>query len=244
MIDAAVAVPAVAAATGRFAAMLAGADPGLQVPTCPGWTVRDLVTHLGNVHMWAEQIVRANDPNTAEERPGEDLAGWYTERARRLCRTLAEVDPARETWNFVGVNTVARFWPRRQLHETTMHTVDLEIALGTIPVIDPRIAADGIAETFEVFAPRMSQRGAGADLRAPVRLEATDAGESWTLLPVEGAAPVLIEDAGATDAVVGTIRGPAGDLLTTLWKRTPPDRLDLTGDRAVLEALLSSRLTA
>ena len=28
------------------------------VPTCPGWTVRDLVAHQGMVHRWAAALVR------------------------------------------------------------------------------------------------------------------------------------------------------------------------------------------
>ena len=31
----------------------AGAGPDDPVPSCPEWTVRDLVRHLGGVHRWA-----------------------------------------------------------------------------------------------------------------------------------------------------------------------------------------------
>lgn len=27
------------------------------VPTCPGWTVRDLVVHQGGVHRWATDVL-------------------------------------------------------------------------------------------------------------------------------------------------------------------------------------------
>jgi uncharacterized protein (TIGR03083 family) len=232
-----------AAATDRFASTVATADPASAVPACPGWTVLDLVAHLGNVHAWAEQIVRANDPNLDEDQPAGDLATWYAARAGRLRATLAAVDPARPTWNFVGQGEVAAFWIRRQLHETTMHTVDLDLACGAEPQIDPAVAEDGVLEAFEVFGPRMVQRGAGADLEAPVVVTATDTGASWTLVPVSGAAPRIAAADEQLDPV-GSVEGTAQDLLTALWKRTSPASLTLTGDRQVLGRFLSSRLTA
>ena len=41
-----------------MAAAVAGADPDGTVPTCPEWTVRDLVRHMGGVHRWATGFVR------------------------------------------------------------------------------------------------------------------------------------------------------------------------------------------
>jgi len=232
-----------AAATDRFARTVAGTDPTYDVPSCPGWTVRDLVAHLGNVHAWAEQIVRLNDPGLGEVDPEGDLAAWYAERAQRLRATLAAVDPDRPTWNFVGRGEVASFWVRRQLHETTMHTVDLDLARGAVPHIEPAIADDGVLETFEVFGPRMVQRGAGAELDAPVEIVATDTGARWTLVPVAGAAPRL---AAPDEQVVcvGSLEGRAQDLLTALWKRTSVDALTMQGDADVLVRLVRSRLTA
>ena len=232
-----------AAATERFARTVATADPASPVPSCPDWTVRDLVAHLGNVHAWAEQIVRANDPGLGEVDPEGDLATWYAERAARLCATLAAVDPARPTWNFVGQGEVASFWVRRQLHETTMHTVDLDLARGAAPRVDPGVASDGVLETFEVFGPRLVQRGAGADLGAPLEVSATDTGTRWTLVPVEGAAPRV---AGPDEDVTtsASIEGTAQDLLTALWKRTPTTLLRTSGDQEVASRFLASRLTA
>jgi uncharacterized protein (TIGR03083 family) len=233
-----------AAATDRFARTVATADPASAVPSCPDWTVRDLVAHLGNEHAWAEQIVRADDPDLDDEDPDGDLAAWYAERADRLCATLAEVDPDRPTWNFVGLDATASFWVRRQLHETTMHTVDLDLARDAAPRVDPAVADDGVLETFEVFGPRMVQRGFGAVLDAPVQVTASDTGTSWTLVPVPEAAPRVVVAGGEPLTVAGAVEGTAQDLLTTLWKRTPISVLALSGDEAVVTRLLESRLTA
>lgn len=230
-------------AADRFAGTLAEADLAATVPSCPGWTVGDLGAHLGNVHAWAEQIVRANDPGLEEVAPDGDLVDWYVARADRLRETLAVTDPARETWNFAGVGTVAAFWPRRQTHETTMHTVDLDLALGALPEIDPVIAEDGVLEALEVFGPRMRQRGSGARLAAPVTLAATDTGTTWTLVPRVEAAPRLAR-ADEEAAVAARVEGTAAQLLTVLWKRRPASVLRVIGDDDVAQGLLASRLTA
>ena len=39
------------------------ADVTAAVPSCPDWTVRDLVAHLGTVNWWAGQTVRDATPD-------------------------------------------------------------------------------------------------------------------------------------------------------------------------------------
>ena len=38
-------------------ALIINGDLERPVPTCPGWTLRQLATHLGRGHRWAAQIV-------------------------------------------------------------------------------------------------------------------------------------------------------------------------------------------
>ena len=47
-----------AAAVDSFANAIEGADLSTPVPTCPEWTLRDLVTHMGQIHRWVDGIVR------------------------------------------------------------------------------------------------------------------------------------------------------------------------------------------
>ena len=46
-------------ATEATALAAAAEEAGLDapVPTCPGWTVNDLVLHIGEVHRWATAAV-------------------------------------------------------------------------------------------------------------------------------------------------------------------------------------------
>ncbi|MEV8015780.1 maleylpyruvate isomerase N-terminal domain-containing protein [Streptomyces sp. NPDC086554] len=41
---------AVQAADARFVELARGADPATPIPTCPGWTLSDLVRHHGTTH--------------------------------------------------------------------------------------------------------------------------------------------------------------------------------------------------
>ena len=60
-------------ATEDFARTIGEVDPVAVVPSCPGWTVTDLVDHVGGVHQWARHaIVDGNpegEPEAAERRP-------------------------------------------------------------------------------------------------------------------------------------------------------------------------------
>ena len=44
--------------TRLFGEVIRGADPSTPVPTCPGWTLRQLFRHVGRGDRWAAQIVR------------------------------------------------------------------------------------------------------------------------------------------------------------------------------------------
>ena len=48
----------------QLAEHVAAADPAAAVPTCPGWTVADLVEHVGQTQHWVSDIVerRIADP--------------------------------------------------------------------------------------------------------------------------------------------------------------------------------------
>ena len=54
------------AAVDRMAVWSHAAGPDAPVPTCPGWTVRDLLAHQGMVHRWATAVVRA-DPADVDD---------------------------------------------------------------------------------------------------------------------------------------------------------------------------------
>jgi uncharacterized protein (TIGR03083 family) len=102
----------------------------VRVPTCPEWTLFDLVEHLGEVHRsWAANVAAgpADGPaGTAAEgapaapREREALLAWSAEATRRLLSALREAGPDRGCWTWWGASqspqtsgAVARHQSRR-----------------------------------------------------------------------------------------------------------------------------------
>lgn len=230
-----------------FAGTLASVDVRAVVPTCPGWSAYDLAVHLGNVHAWAATIVETGRPaaeqhDEPDSRRPKAVAQWYAGKAEDLYQVLRQAGPDEPCWNFVFDEGRTSFWPRRQLHETTVHGVDLALAARRVPDVSRAVASDGIDEVLRVFLPRMHQRGHPASLNEPLSLRATDAEASWTVRPVQGRPP---EVSARMTAHTDLVEGPAAALYTLLWKRSPASEasLSFTGDRSRIDAFLSSRLT-
>jgi uncharacterized protein (TIGR03083 family) len=217
--------------------LLAEAELDLPVPSCPGWTVADLVAHLGETHLWAEHCMRLRDPNAPEpDAPATDrarLAAWYAECAGVLVQTLRATDPGSECWTFGPAPRTAAFWFRRQAHEAAMHRWDLGAALGRDLGYPDSLAGDGIDEVVHVFFPRQVRLGRMAPLGRSLAVHADGLGR-WVLAG-DGTAGTATH----LDAEIG---GPADALLLLLWGRIRLDdpRIELTGDRAAATAVLSA----
>ncbi|MEU6798617.1 maleylpyruvate isomerase family mycothiol-dependent enzyme, partial [Nonomuraea wenchangensis] len=117
-------------------AELAG-DLSAPVPSCPGWTMGELVTHVGQTHRWAVHVLRdrvqeriwsRQVPSGLPEGRGGDAA-WLRAGAAELVRTLRETDPDMPVWTW-GPDRRAAWWPRRMAYELVVHRVDAELALG------------------------------------------------------------------------------------------------------------------
>jgi uncharacterized protein (TIGR03083 family) len=72
-------------------------------------------------------------------------ARWLREGGRALVEALRSADPDDEMWAW-GTDQHVRFWSRRQLHETFVHRLDLELASGATSYIDLAVASDAIDE--------------------------------------------------------------------------------------------------
>src|SRR6476659_6302482 len=78
------------------------ADRGLPsdpVPTCPEWTVRDLVTHLGGVHRWAAAVDA--DAHFVAPADDDDLHPWFVERSSTLIHALRAAPDDLQTFVFL-----------------------------------------------------------------------------------------------------------------------------------------------
>ena len=147
------------ATTAALAAIVDYEDANLPIPSCPGWTLRQLVTHVGRAHRWAGEIVRTRSADFIEFRsvpdgrlPDDQSARgqWLTAGATRLLDALADAGADR-VWAF-GPLSPAVFWARRMAHETLVHCADAQLAAGDTPEIPGPLAADAIDEWLTVMS--------------------------------------------------------------------------------------------
>jgi uncharacterized protein (TIGR03083 family) len=220
-----------------------GGGLAAEVPWVAGWTVRDLVAHLGAVHRWATGIVRAGGtqapPAGHATPPEDDLAGWYALGLTELVATLRTVDPDAPAWHMSpAASHTARDWSRRQAHEHVVHRLDLEVAAGVghAPV-DPVLAGDGVDELLGVILPRWQHTEPLVAARATVAVTALDVGRNWLVEVLPGSVRST-ELPAAPDGGDATLSGTAEQLLRRLWGR--PAGVAVHGDPAA-EALLRGR---
>jgi len=240
----------------RFREVLADGDLTARVPSCPDWDAGDLLWHLGAQvqEFWARMVeqrpVGPPDDWTEPPRPDADdgLLDTFDAATARLADGLAAADPREEAWTWSTDHTVA-FIARRQAHEALIHRLDAELAAGTVTDLDPRLAADGVAECLGVMYGGAPPWGTFTPGDGLVRFDLTDVSESlWVRLgtftgtdPDSGTTyadePDIdhVPDPGAEpDAVVS---GPAGPMDTWLWHRGDDAAITVTGDPGVRDRL-------
>jgi uncharacterized protein (TIGR03083 family) len=218
------------------------------VPTCPGWTLRTLATHVGRGDRWAATLVedRATefvDPRSVPggkppEGPGE-IADWLAGGVARLHDAVAATGARTTVWTFLGPRP-AGWWVRRRLHEVVVHRADAALALGVPFDVPAPVAADGVSEWLAMVAARPRGAQPPLDEGATLHLHATDdglgAGGEWMVRHSGGG--VVWEHGHGKGAVA--VRGAAADLLLAVVRRIPAGdaRLQVLGDAAVFDAWL------
>ena len=70
------------------------------VPSCPGWTVADLVAHIGGAWGWASAVVRSGERSDAPIAPdglgGPAVVGWAEEQRQAVARRAGAGGPHRQ----------------------------------------------------------------------------------------------------------------------------------------------------
>lgn len=230
--------------TQRLAEAAAAAGPDAPVPTTPGWTISNLVEHLGQTQNWVAEIIekRVNDftqfPTeyaTLPEDPAEWQA-WLSASAQRVTDACSDEAMTAPVLNAAGdERTGTEFWLSSSLNEAVIHGVDAALTAGHPTDIDADIAAVLITNhlamltspTWEMQRAESAQaiRGTGQTLQ----WQATDTEAAWF---VERRPEGATWHAGTKQADV-TVTGSAQSLLLALTRRQPPTNLTITGDTAL-----------
>jgi uncharacterized protein (TIGR03083 family) len=238
----------------RAAAMSA---PGLepQVPTCPEWTLLDLVQHLGEVHRFWAAVVNAGPAAAAPDesalqgaeaapREREALLAWSAESTRLLLDALREAGPDRGCWTWWGESQspqTSGAVARHQVHEVTVHTYDAQITVGAPQPLPDGVALDGVDDFLTTCCEGTDpwpHEAAVIDFHATEgrswRLSLSADGTRTTRLPTPGTIPATAVGENR-DVAFTSVRGAAAEVLLTLYGRIPIDSLQIDGDRRQLE---------
>lgn len=211
------------------------------VPSCPGWTMADLVRHVAEVYLHKTEIMRTGaapepwPPDLSGEDPMVALDRAYAGLVAEL--TARKPDEPAYTW--FGPDQTVGFWVRRMAHETVIHRIDAELAAGAeLASVPEALALDGIDEVLvcflsfathawnEHFAEQLT--GAGGQT---VTVEA--GANRWSVrLTPEG----VDVTPGGGDAEA-RISGAPTDVLLWLWRRADEETVGRDGDPSVVAQL-------
>jgi uncharacterized protein (TIGR03083 family) len=232
------------------------ARQGLEAPvrSCPGWNVRQLVIHLGNVHEFVGEIVRqrARDEATADaiherllegrarrrEDPwfaiDDNLLAWFDNGLTPLLTALAGAGPQEPVWTWFAPQQNAGFWQRRMAHETAVHRWDAQVASGLPEPVDAELARDGIDEALRVHARERMRESETTGAGETYHYHCTDGPGEW-LVRLEGE-PIITDEHSKADVAM---RSSASNLLLFLWQRLPVAEIEVFGDASLLDRWFS-----
>jgi uncharacterized protein (TIGR03083 family) len=205
-------------------------EPGRHVPTCPGWSVQDLIGHLGISYWRASERIRiggTEQVDLPEYNPPArltDLEQWYEAGLVRLFEQFANKDPEAAAWSWGGDHRVA-WWQRRLCFKSMIHRVDASLAFGEPHGIwDGALAADCVTEALTLPIRSEPYRGP----RGSFLLVAQDRPEwetsAWTIRLTKDGVERIVERTEGLDEAIGS----AAEIALVLWRRRRSTTLKAT----------------
>lgn len=240
--------------TAQFAETAHRAAVDAPVPTCPGWTLSQLVEHVGQTQHWVGSLVekRVSDPSqgptsvSALPADRDAWASWLAEGASLLAAACVDAGADAPVWNPAGdARSGTRFWLPRVLAETIIHRADAAATADVAYRLDAELAAGAVSDHLAMMTspgwaaqrPDSAEalRGSGQTLYLHADEPGLgDAGEWFIERGAEGA--TWQQRPGVADV---TVRGPATSLLLMLTRRRSisaglEDGLNVSGDLDLL----------
>jgi uncharacterized protein (TIGR03083 family) len=231
-----------------FTETVCAAEPDTHIPTCPDWTMRQLMRHVGRAHRWAAHLISVRgdvslDPRTVPDgRPPDDVEearAWLLACPQVLIRAVADVGGGAATVATFDGPRPAGWWIRRLLHETTAHRADAVLAVGQRYDMDPDVVADGIDEWLGRLAGRPTQCDLPVHDGMSVTLRATDVDATWSLSADGSTLQLRRHEPDPLEGV--RVSGPAADLYLALLRRRDVGDTDCSvdGNLTVWETFLA-----
>ncbi|HEY7052765.1 MAG TPA: maleylpyruvate isomerase family mycothiol-dependent enzyme [Mycobacterium sp.] len=239
--------------TTLLADCLDSADMTVDVLSCPGWNVGQLVRHLGGGQRWAAEMVSTRAEGWLPDDHFRDLSGyahedpdvlraWLADSATALAEALDTAGPDATVATGPVPDGTASFYARRFTHETAVHRADATLALGEEYALEPDVAIDGIDEWLELGSlpfhfevhPRMRELlGPGRTMH----LHATDAGADVHAEWVVDLTGDEIAWRRTHEKSAVAVRGPLTELLLIVYKRRSPrdGTVEVLGDADLLD---------
>ena len=233
-------------------AHLEGADLKVPVPSCPDWTLGQLLRHVGFGHRWVEAIARTRATQPPSDQQHRDLSGytdddpavlsaWLAEGAAQLAETLRAAGPDAQMWTAVPGET-PMFWARRFAHETVIHRADATLAVGGEFKLEQEVALDAVDEwmmlgslpqMFEFHPEQRELLGPGRTLHFHATDTAPDVAAEW-VIDLTGDAIVWRR---SHEKAAVAVRGPLTDLLLVIYRRRSPrsEGIEVLGDAELLD---------
>lgn len=227
-------------------AILACARASIDAPieACPGWTMADLLRHVGSGQRWIEAALRqrATDQGGVEwGAPGEgdDLVVWFEEGLNVLlgtARSVVDEAPMRMLWNGDGVSGSPDFLRRRATNEAAIHRWDAQRAVGHADDIPAELALDCLDELLLLWLPWAARVGRQAQGRwSGESIGLRTSGRRWTVtFAGTGDVHVVPGDGGRPpDAEVEA--PPSAMALFAMNRAAPADaEMHVSGDEMLL----------
>jgi uncharacterized protein (TIGR03083 family) len=204
------------------------------VPSCPGWTVDDVLRHVAMVYLHKLEVLRLGArpedwPPNLDDRETLEL---YDETRAAIAEALVQAGTELPTWTFSPTDETSAFWYRRMALETVVHRVDAELAHDVVTPVDRELALDGIDEILTVMlgGPWWEEGDTKHPVDATIRITAE--GRSWTARLDATSATVT---AGSDGEVEAEVFGDPDDLFLWLWGRHDLNLEQSAGDDAAVQ---------
>jgi uncharacterized protein (TIGR03083 family) len=213
-------------------------DAPVAVPSCPGWTTDDLAKHMAHVYLGQAFVVETgsqaeNKEHLAPYPRTDDYLEFMAWGFAAITKALDVNRAERKTWSWHHSDFSVDFWFRRMAHETVIHRIDAELAIGAVTPIDEVLALDGVDEVLDFLPltgswPEVPNIDFGI---VSIVASSKNGSKVWDLNFTNEAATVSAV-AESNDAARLVISGDAEAMDLYLWGRidSSDPRISITGE--------------